>query len=148
MRKLKGTEALSLLERPYHAENTGSGPITEVKHHRARRSVILLMRKLKGTEALSLLERPYHAENTGSGPITEVKHHRARDISMQKNTTKVKVLESKKVRPLGMDRSSFSPSTPYHAETPVLVRSPKLSIIRRSVLGRVTTWEHRVPLAF
>ncbi|UYV81761.1 hypothetical protein LAZ67_20002254 [Cordylochernes scorpioides] len=56
--------------RPYHVENTGSRPITEVKQRRAR-VVTIFRQKYYGL-------RPYHVENTGSRPITEVKQRRAR----------------------------------------------------------------------
>ncbi|RUS68520.1 hypothetical protein EGW08_023525, partial [Elysia chlorotica] len=57
--------------RPYHVENTGSRPITEVKQRRAW----LVLRWVTAWEHHCL--RPYHVENTGSRPITEVKQRRA-----------------------------------------------------------------------
>ncbi|RUS68532.1 hypothetical protein EGW08_023707, partial [Elysia chlorotica] len=85
--------------RPYHVENTGSRPITEVKqrrawlvlrwvtaweHHVLRRVFVTLRqpgldRGMDYKPSLICLccLRPYHVENTGSRPITEVKQRRA-----------------------------------------------------------------------
>ncbi|KYB24788.1 hypothetical protein TcasGA2_TC030969 [Tribolium castaneum] len=126
-------------QRPYHAEYTSSRLITEVKQRRAR-------------------QRPYHAEYTSSRLITEVKQRRARLVLGWVTAWEHRVplppflfynaLNKILGQLMSFENEKTFRQRPYHAEytssrliTEVKQRRARL------VLGWVTAWEHRVPVA-